>query len=331
MRYLLISVVGGVHVAVIGGVLLMQGCGTTRGPVALPESVPMPPAMAEEDILPPARPVTSYKPATIDAAVSAARPAESSVPGYPAVPVTVKPVPATDDLRTYVVGKGDSLSVIAKRHGVSVTDLMLLNNISDPNRIRLGQKIKLPAAAGVKTPAVPKPDAAAPSAASAGSGRYEVKSGDSLSVIAHRHGTTVKALQDVNALTTDRIMVGQKLVLPADARTPVASAAQAPVKPSPTPKASPTPKETSTLTSPPIQTVERPAVSVPGLPMGSLAPDPAPASVPSSRSSYTVQVGDDILTVASVYNVSISELRRVNQLTSDTLIPGQTLIIPAAE
>jgi LysM repeat protein len=53
--------------------------------------------------------------------------------------------------------------------------------------------------------------------------------------------------------------------------------------------------------------------------------------MPSTRNSYTVQVGDDILTVASGHNVSISDLRRANNLTSDTLIPGQTLVIPAAE
>lgn len=324
MRYLLISVVGGVHVAVIGGVLLMQGCGTTRGPVTLPDAPPMPPTMAAEDLVPPVRPVTTYKPATIDDAVSAALPAA----GSPAAPAPVKPVPASDDARTYVVGKGDSLSVIAKRHGVSVTDLMVLNNISDPNRIRMGQSLKLPAAASVKTTPVPKPSAAASSSVSAGAGRYEVKSGDSLSTIAQRHGTTVKALQAVNDLKTDKIMAGQKLVLPAESRTPVAPAVQS------APKMM-APKMTAPKVDPkvdgPTPTVERPVVSVPDLPTGALAPDPAPVSVTGSRNSYTVQVGDDILTVASEHNVSISDLRRVNQLTSDTLIPGQTLIIPAAD
>lgn len=43
---------------------------------------------------------------------------------------------------------------------------------------------------------------------------YQVKSGDSLEKIAHANGTTVKALKEVNNLTSDRIRIGQKLKLP---------------------------------------------------------------------------------------------------------------------
>jgi LysM repeat protein len=43
---------------------------------------------------------------------------------------------------------------------------------------------------------------------------YKVKAGDTLTKIARAHGTTVKALQSINGLTTDRLLVGQKLKLP---------------------------------------------------------------------------------------------------------------------
>jgi LysM repeat protein len=44
---------------------------------------------------------------------------------------------------------------------------------------------------------------------------YEVKRGDTLTRIAKTHGTTVKALREANGMKTDRILVGQKLKVPA--------------------------------------------------------------------------------------------------------------------
>ena len=46
--------------------------------------------------------------------------------------------------RTYVVVSGDTLSGIAKRFGTTVNVLVKLNNISNPNLIRVGQVLKLP-------------------------------------------------------------------------------------------------------------------------------------------------------------------------------------------
>jgi LysM repeat protein len=43
---------------------------------------------------------------------------------------------------------------------------------------------------------------------------YQVKSGDTLEKIALAQGTTIKALKELNALTTDRIRINQKLKLP---------------------------------------------------------------------------------------------------------------------
>ncbi|QHM14806.1 N-acetylmuramoyl-L-alanine amidase [Bacillus subtilis] len=44
---------------------------------------------------------------------------------------------------TYTVEKGDTLSKIAKAEGVSVANLQNWNNIKDPNKIKVGQKLKL--------------------------------------------------------------------------------------------------------------------------------------------------------------------------------------------
>lgn len=97
------------------------------------------------------------------------------------------------------VRSGDSLSVIAQRYNVSVRELMALNKISNRNRIRIGQTLRLPYA-GV---AIPE-----------GAETYTVQYGDSLSVIARNAGISQRRLMELNGLR-DRhtIYAGQKLYL----------------------------------------------------------------------------------------------------------------------
>ncbi len=328
MRVVLIAVVAGVHVVVIGGALLIQGCGTTRGPVALPTEHTMPPAVAESEVLPPVQPVDTYRPMSVKDAAAAATPVPVVRPAQ-VTPPTVRPV-VTDGTKTYVVGKGDSLSVIAQRFGVSKAEIMLLNNLSNANVIRLGQKLKMPASADLSKPrpvttkassATSVPAVQAPAAPASGSaGGYVVKSGDSLSVIAQRNGTTVKALKETNNLKNDKIVVGQKLVLP----TATAKAPAAPSLTEPTVAVPPVVTDAAMMVAP----VE-PMLTSPDL--RALPPDQPPVPAGARTTTHSVKVGDTILTVASEYNVSISKLRKANNLTSDTLVPGRVLVIPSAD
>ena len=72
--------------------------------------------------------------------------------------------------RQVTVKEGDTLEVIAGRHGVSVEALQRLNSISDPRTLQIGQVLKLPPANAAKPapatkPAATKPAAAKPAAA----------------------------------------------------------------------------------------------------------------------------------------------------------------------
>lgn len=63
-----------------------------------------------------------------------------------AAPVAAPPGPAADvSVQTYVIQSGDTLGVIAQRFNTTVDELMRLNGISDPNRIRVGQQLNVPA------------------------------------------------------------------------------------------------------------------------------------------------------------------------------------------
>lgn len=51
---------------------------------------------------------------------------------------------STSGTTTYTVKSGDTLSEIASKHGTTTAKLQSLNNISNPNKIKVGQKIKIP-------------------------------------------------------------------------------------------------------------------------------------------------------------------------------------------
>lgn len=98
---------------------------------------------------------------------------------------------------TYTVQSGDTLSGIAAKYGVSVSQLTSWNNISDPNKIYVGQKLVLYSNGG-------------------GSGAvvYTVKSGDTLSGIAQNFGVSVSNLQTWNNISNaNEIYAGQTLLI----------------------------------------------------------------------------------------------------------------------
>jgi LysM repeat protein len=60
-------------------------------------------------------------------------------------PKTTKPQPKViDSGKTYVVAKGDNPVTIAKKFKVSYDDLLALNHIDDPRKLKIGQKLLIP-------------------------------------------------------------------------------------------------------------------------------------------------------------------------------------------
>jgi len=101
------------------------------------------------------------------------------------------------------VQRGDSLSVIAARYRTNVRELMALNGLSNRNRIRAGQVLRLPFAGDV--PAV---------AIDGDAETYRVRNGDTLGIIAKRSGVPADRLMALNDITNaNRIYPGQELIL----------------------------------------------------------------------------------------------------------------------
>jgi LysM repeat protein len=149
-----------------------------------------------------------------------------------APPIVVQP-PVAPSGTEYVVVHGDTLGKIAKKNGVTLSALKAANPGVEPTKLKVGQKLTIPA--GGTAPAA-NGASAAPDTGMGGE-TYTVKSGDSLTKIAKAHGTTVKAIESENNLSTTKIKVGQKLKIPAKAEA-AAPAAPAPVPPPATAPAS---------------------------------------------------------------------------------------------
>jgi LysM repeat protein len=162
------------------------------------------------------------------------------MPPPAAAPTAVETPAATGS--DYTVAKGDSLAKIAKKNGVTLKALEAANPGVVPTKLKVGQKLTLPA--GGKLSA----DATSPtmSADETGTSSYTVKSGDTLHKIAKAHGTTVKAIEAANGLSTTKIKVGQKLKSPSKAEA--AAPAAAPVDTTPAP---PVPTMTPAPMTPP--------------------------------------------------------------------------------
>jgi len=123
----------------------------------------------------------------------------------------VVPTAATD--RVVVVRRGDTLSQIAVTQGVSVADLMRLNGIVNPNRIQVGQRI-LVAAAAPSGSSAPAPVV------------HRVASGENLTVIAQRYGSTIGAIVAANGIANPSFLrVGQRLTIPGAATSTGSAAA----------------------------------------------------------------------------------------------------------
>lgn len=107
--------------------------------------------------------------------------------------------------RGYSVRSGDTLSAIGRRLGVSWLSLARANGIRPPYRIYPGERLRL--SGGPAAPAKAAVRKASP-------GSVTVRSGDTLSAIAHRYGTTVAHLAAVNHLKNpNRIYAGQTIRL----------------------------------------------------------------------------------------------------------------------
>lgn len=107
-------------------------------------------------------------------------------------------IPGRGPSTNYTAQSGDTLSHIAQRHGVTVSALQNANNIGNKDVIYAGQTLTIPGK--VKKKAAPK------------NHYHKVQSGDTVSALANKYGTSQSQIIKWNKLASaDRIYVGQNL------------------------------------------------------------------------------------------------------------------------
>ena len=119
----------------------------------------------------------------------------------------------------YTVKNGDSLGKIATRNNTTVKNLMTLNHLKS-STIHPGQKLKIFTGYTYTSSSSSSTSSGSSSASSSASSSsaskpsvvtYTVKSGDNLTEIAKRYGTTIDKIKSWNNLTSSKVLIGQKL------------------------------------------------------------------------------------------------------------------------
>ena len=179
---------------------------------------------------------------------------------------------------TYTVKAGDSLYRIAKNHNISLQELKSLNNLNS-DLIFAGQVLKVSGQVSSSQSSTNTSQSSNQTQAS-GNGTYTVKAGDSLYRIAKNHNISLQELKNLNNLSSNLIMPGQVLKVSGQV-----SSSQ--------------PSTNTSQSSNQTQT--------------------------SGNGTYTVKAGDSLYRIAVNHNMSLQELKNLNNLSSNLIMPGQVL------
>ena len=202
----------------------------------------------------------------------------------------------------YIVQKGDTLYSVAMANNTTVDELKKANNLTS-NILSTGQLLKIPSALLPES-------------------TYIVKKGDSLYSIATKYNTTVDELKRINNLTSNTLSIGQVLKLPSD-------------------KVSDVEKEENTIsytvqkgdslysiarkystTIDKIKDLNNLTTNL--LSIGQVLLIPTDTNL---ETTYTVQKGDSLYSIAKKYDTTVDRLKQLNNLSSNLLSIGQILIV----
>ena len=258
-----------------------------------------------------------------------------------------RPQQTVTSAETYTVKSGDSLWGIATKHGCNVNDLKSWNHLSS-NLIHVGQKLVI----GQKKSTVQQQQGKKEPQQTTSNETYTVKSGDSLWKIATNHNMSVSQLKNLNKLSNDMIFVGQKLVVSEKKQS---APSQNQNKPSQNQVTKP-----STYTVKSGDSVWKIAhecgmsmnelVSLNGIKNNLIFPGQVlkvkagakaenvsksetsgsknqNAASNGSSSTYTVKSGDSVWKISHEHGMSMDELKSLNGLKDNLIIPGQVLKI----
>jgi murein DD-endopeptidase MepM/ murein hydrolase activator NlpD len=122
----------------------------------------------------------------------------------------VTPTPAPLGLTIHVLQRGETLEGLAQAYGVSLSEILRLNGLSDSRSAQVGQRLLVPAQIIAGSPTQP----------------YTVQHGETLESIANRFGLSLAELIQINGIIDpSQVYGGQILQLPTNIQLPAESMA----------------------------------------------------------------------------------------------------------
>ena len=235
-----------------------------------------------------------------------------------------------EDRVTFVrhkVKRGDTVGALAGRYGVPSGALMQMNGIKDARQLKVGAHLVVPV----------RPNGAG---AKDRTRVHVVGTGESLSAIAQKYGTSVDELKERNKLQSNTLAIGQKLTVTGAPEPPEAPARSKPAVASSDSVTWHTVRSGDNLGS----IARRTGTSVAAIKkLNDLSGDrirvgqrlkvEVTRSAPAvgRTDSYTVVSGDVVGTIAERFGMSSDDLRSLNKLSMDRIYVGQKLTVRGAE
>ena len=213
-----------------------------------------------------------------------------------------QPPVVPSDTDNYIVKSGDSLYKIANAYNTTVDELKSLNNLSS-NILSIGQVLKVPKSASSEITSTID---------------YVVKSGDNLYAIARKYNTTVNEIKSLNNLGSDILSVGQILKIPTV--TPSQEQKETYIVQSGDSLYSIARKFNTTVDE--LKRLNNLSSNL--LSIGQVLVLPIEST---GQTTYTVQAGDSLYSIARKFNTTVDNIKALNNLSSNLLNIGQILIV----
>jgi len=199
------------------------------------------------------------------------------------------------------VRKGETIASIASKYNVSDSVIISHNKLSSKKKLVQGRKLKIPITRENQGYASSKSRQKGEKIIIASSGRYKVKKGETLLMIARRFVITSDQIKELNNLETDKIRVGQILKLPQK-------------------KASANSEEENDNVKNLKKLVKKAKIDKPVL--------SATDVDKLGTNKYVVTKSDSLHSIAKKNNMNVAKLMELNKISLDEkLVPGQILIV----
>lgn len=203
---------------------------------------------------------------------------------------------------TYQVQKGDTVWGIAQRTGSTVAAIISANGLSSNALIHPGQQLQIPSAtssAAATTSTTASSQTAASSNSSSAQQKITIKSGDTLSGLAAKYGTTVSAIMTANNMSSTVIYAGRSLLIPG-------TSSQTTVTTSKTATTNTTTSATATQST------------------------SSSAAASTGATTITIESGDTLYGLALTHGTTVQAIMQANNMSNTTIYTGRTLTIPGA-